>query len=60
MEQTHFLPYIDAELKKQIARLDQPALAQFHQMLSYHMGWTGEGAGSGREAGPTVDHLLVY
>jgi hypothetical protein len=33
------------ELKRQVARLDQPRTKPFHEMLTYHMGWTGEGAG---------------
>ena len=39
------LPSIEAELQRQVARLDQPSTAEFHRMLTYHMGWTGEGAG---------------
>ena len=39
------LPHIELELQKQIARLDQPRFKPFHEMLTYHMGWTGEGAG---------------
>jgi len=33
------------ELQRQIARLDTPRTREFHQMLTYHMGWTGAGAG---------------
>ncbi len=39
------IPSIEAELKRQVARLDQPRTRAFHDMLTYHMGWTGEGAG---------------
>ena len=39
------LPHIELELQKQIARLDQPRFKPFYEMLTYHMGWTGEGAG---------------
>lgn len=39
------LPAIEAELQRQIARLDEPRTRPFHEMLTYHMGWTGEGAG---------------
>jgi len=39
------LPPIELELQKQVARLDQPNTKPFHEMLAYHMGWTGEGAG---------------
>jgi len=37
---------IETELQHQVGRLDQPRTKQFHEMLTYHMGWTGEGAGS--------------
>src|SRR5215207_11536452 len=36
---------IERELQKQISRLDTPRTKGFHDMLTYHMGWTGEGAG---------------
>lgn len=36
---------IELELQKQVSRLDQPNTTSFHEMLTYHMGWTGEGAG---------------
>jgi len=39
------LPPIELELQRQVARLDQPRTKSFHEMLTYHMGWTGEGAG---------------
>ncbi len=39
------LPEIETELKHQVARLDEPHTRLFHDMLTYHMGWTGEGAG---------------
>lgn len=41
------LPVIEAELHRQIARLDQPRLRPFYEMLTYHMGWTGENLGRG-------------
>lgn len=53
---------IEAELHRQIARLDQPATAEFHRMLTYHMGWTGEGAGpeaAGKRLRPLI-LCLVY
>jgi len=37
---------IETELQHRVGRLDQPRTKQFHEMLTYHMGWTGEGAGS--------------
>jgi len=36
---------IELELQKQVSRLDQPHTKPFHEMLTYHMGWTGDGAG---------------
>ncbi len=43
--QQSMLDAIEQELQKQIARLDEPRTGQFHEMLTYHMGWTGAGAG---------------
>jgi geranylgeranyl diphosphate synthase type I len=42
------LPVIEKELQVQVARLDTINTSRFHEMLAYHMGWIGEGAG--REA----------
>src|SRR5258705_10240493 len=39
------LPEIENELRSQVKRLDEPHTHPFHEMLTYHMGWTGEGAG---------------
>lgn len=39
------LSSIELELQKQVSRLDQPRTKPFHEMLTYHMGWTGDGAG---------------
>jgi geranylgeranyl diphosphate synthase type I len=39
------LSSIESELQRQISRLDSPRTKSFHEMLTYHMGWTGEGAG---------------
>ena len=39
------LSSIESELQRQISRLDTPRTKPFHEMLTYHMGWTGEGAG---------------
>ncbi|CAG0968392.1 geranylgeranyl diphosphate synthase, type I [Anaerolineales bacterium] len=52
------LPAIEKELQKQVARLDADNTRHFHEMLTYHMGWTGEGAG--REAtGKRIRPLIV-
>ena len=40
-----FTSKIEEELERQIARLDETVTNKFHQMLTYHMGWTGAGAG---------------
>jgi geranylgeranyl diphosphate synthase type I len=52
------LPAIEAELKKQVARLDEPSTHPFYEMLTYHMGWTDEGAGS-KAIGKRIRPLLV-
>ena len=52
------LPHIEAELRNQIARLDQPRTRIFHEMLTYHMGWTGDGAGP-EATGKRIRPLLV-
>jgi geranylgeranyl diphosphate synthase, type I len=57
LQQTMFNA-IEEELKRQVARLDQPRTALFHEMLTYHMGWAGEGAGP-QAAGKRVRPLLV-
>jgi len=52
------LPAIEKELQDQVARLDADNTRSFHEMLTYHMGWTGEGAG--REAtGKRIRPLIV-
>jgi geranylgeranyl diphosphate synthase type I len=52
------LPEIETELEKQVSRLDEPRTKILHDMLTYHMGWSGEG--SGKEAqGKRIRPLLV-
>lgn len=58
MEIKTLLPAIESELHRQIARLDQPHTKAFHEMLTYHMGWTGEGAGP-EATGKRIRPLLV-
>jgi geranylgeranyl diphosphate synthase type I len=51
------LPAIEAELRQVVDRLDAPQTAQFHEMLSYHMGWSGAGAGpdtTGKRVRPLI------
>jgi len=49
---------IETELKKQISRLDEAHTAEYHEMLTYHMGWSGEGAGA-KASGKRIRPLLV-
>src|ERR1051325_6199126 len=52
------LPAIETELQRQISRLDNPRTKTYHDMLTYHMGWTGEGAGP-EATGNRIRPLLV-
>lgn len=52
------LPSIESELQRQVSRLDQPRTRAFHEMLTYHMGWTGEGAGP-EATGKRIRPLMV-
>ena len=52
------LPEIEGELKRQIDRLNEPRTQPFHEMLTYHMGWTGAGAGA-EAAGKRIRPLLL-
>lgn len=52
------LPTIETELQRQIARLDEPRTEPFHEMLTYHMGWTGKGAGP-EATGKRIRPLMV-
>jgi geranylgeranyl diphosphate synthase type I len=54
----HMLPAIESELQKQVARLNHPRTAVYHEMLTYHMGWTGEGAGP-EATGKRIRPLMV-
>jgi len=52
------LPAIEAELQRQVCRLDEAHTRSFYDMLTYHMGWTGEGAGS-EAAGKRIRPLML-
>jgi geranylgeranyl diphosphate synthase type I len=52
------LPAIETELQRQVSRLDEPHTKSFHEMLTYHMGWTGEGAGP-EATGKRIRPLMV-
>src|SRR5512141_950616 len=45
MDLKPLLSQIELELQKQVRRLDAARTKPFHEMLTYHMGWTGDGAG---------------
>jgi geranylgeranyl diphosphate synthase type I len=55
---TSMLPEIEAELHRQIARLNEPHTQLFYEMLTYHMGWTGDGAGA-EATGKRIRPLLL-
>jgi geranylgeranyl diphosphate synthase type I len=60
--QQSMLDAIETELKRQVSRLDEPRTKLFHEMLTYHMGWTGEGAGTqatGKRIRPLITLLSV-
>ncbi|HEY6072594.1 MAG TPA: polyprenyl synthetase family protein, partial [Anaerolineales bacterium] len=53
---------IETELQRQVSRLEHPLTLPFHEMLTYHMGWSGEGAGpeaTGKRIRPQL-LCLVY
>src|ERR1700690_3657630 len=55
------LPAIENELQHQVARINDPHLQPFYEMLTYHMGWTGEGAGpdaTGKRLRPLIVLLV--
>ncbi len=52
------LPAIEIELQHQIARLEKPRILPFQSILTYHMGWTGKGAGI-KARGKRLRPLLV-
>ena len=58
MDSKPLLARIEAELQRQVSRLDSPRTKSFHEMLTYHMGWTGEGAGH-EAAGKRIRPLLL-
>ena len=58
MDLKPLLSSIESELERQISRLDAPRTGLFHDMLTYHMGWTGEGAGP-EATGKRIRPLLV-
>jgi len=58
MDTKPLLSEIESELQRQISRLAAPRTQPFHEMLTYHMGWTGEGAGP-EATGKRIRPLLL-
>ncbi len=57
-----YLQAIEGELRKQISRITQPYTQPFYEMLSFHMGWSGEGSGTttgGKRLRPLLLLLVV-
>ncbi len=52
------LPAIELELQQVVARLDMPGTSQFHEMLTYHMGWSGTATGP-ETTGKRIRPLLL-
>jgi geranylgeranyl diphosphate synthase, type I len=53
-----FIPEIEAELSRVVELSREPHFNELHKMMSYHMGWEGEGAGP-KARGKRVRPLLV-
>lgn len=53
-----YLPPLEDELHRVIAMVGGDGLSDLHTMLAYHMGWQGEGAGTGA-AGKRIRPLLL-
>jgi geranylgeranyl diphosphate synthase, type I len=56
------LPAIEHELRLSVSRINDQVAAPFKEMLSYHLGWTGEGAGpeaQGKRVRPLILLLTV-
>lgn len=58
MDMKPLLSAIELELQRQVSRFDTPRTRPFYEMLTYHMGWTGEGAGP-EATGKRIRPLLV-
>jgi geranylgeranyl diphosphate synthase type I len=54
------LPAVEAELQRIVARANAPGAGAFHEMMTFHMGWSGQGAGpaaSGKRLRPLLTLL---
>jgi geranylgeranyl diphosphate synthase type I len=52
------LPVIEKKLQQVVSSLDEPRTHVFHEMLTYHLGWSGDGAGPDA-TGKRIRPLLV-
>jgi geranylgeranyl diphosphate synthase type I len=52
------LPEIEKELRNQVAKLVAVPTSPLHEMLTYHLGWTGEGSGPDAQ-GKRIRPLLL-
>lgn len=57
-QRNSILPYIEAELHRQVARLERSRIGPFYEMLTYHMGWTKESDGPAA-AGKRIRPLIL-
>ncbi len=53
-----YLPAIEIELRQAISRANGPGLEELQYMMTYHLGWEGEGAGP-KALGKRIRPLLV-
>ncbi len=51
-------PAIESRLQEIVNRLDRPHISNFKEMITYHMGWTGKGAGPAAQ-GKRIRPLLL-
>jgi len=58
MDVKPLLSGVEQELQKQVSRLDASRTKHFYEMLTYHMGWTGDDAGPDA-AGKRIRPLMV-
>ncbi|HID84534.1 MAG TPA: polyprenyl synthetase family protein, partial [Anaerolineales bacterium] len=56
--QDMLLPAIEDEMRAVLTRLNGPRYAEMQAMLTYHLGWEGEGAGP-KARGKRVRPLLL-
>jgi geranylgeranyl diphosphate synthase type I len=57
-----FLPIIETELQDAVKRADEHSCTGLYQMMAYHMGWEGEGAGEharGKRIRPLLTLLVA-